>query len=168
MTRFWVKIAHLCSVIIFSSCLTFIFPLFCTGMQWVGMLGQLSLSGRQQRVFLRLRIEDLKPQIPQYHTRQMRRSFKLQCNNLTGMSPPVQHYLYNCLTDDSTASNANQQDIDYRMRLVVLGELPELCADLRTLNTGHPNEYDTFLGILQSLNREVTTKDERRHGIAHF
>ena len=44
-------------------------------------------------------VEDLKPQIPQYHGRQMRRSFKLQCNNLTGISPAAQHYLYSCLTD---------------------------------------------------------------------
>ena len=73
-------------------------------------------------------IEDLKPRIPQYHIRQMRRSFKLQCNNLTGISPALQRYLYSCLLDDSTASNTNHQDIDYRMRLVVLGELPELCA----------------------------------------
>ena len=74
-------------------------------------------------------IEDLKPQIPQYHTRQMRRSFKLQCNKQSYWnSPAVHRYLYSCLTDDSNASNANQQDIDYGMRLVVLGELPELCA----------------------------------------
>ena len=54
------------------------------------------------------------------------------------------------------------------MRLVVLGELRELCADLSTLNTGRPNEYDTFLGILKGLIREVTAEDERRHGIAHL
>ena len=114
-------------------------------------------------------IENLKPQILQYHTKQMRRSFKLQCNNRTGISPAVQHYLYSCLTDDSTASNANQRDIDYRKRLVVLGELPELCVNLCTLNTGCPNEYDTFLGILQSLIiREVTAEDEWCHGIAHL
>ena len=114
-------------------------------------------------------VEDLKPQIPQYHTRQMRRTFADQCSNVTRITPSVRRYMYSFLSgDNSSSTNTVTRDVDYRMRLVVLGELPEVGADLRHMCTGRPNRYDTFLGILQELVRDVTAEDERRHGIAHM
>ena len=55
------------------------------------------------------------------------------------------------------------------MRLVVLGELPELSADLRHLSAGRPDQFDTFLAAAQEIIRDsFTAEDDRRHGVAHM
>ena len=56
--------------------------------------------------------------------------------------------------------HANQWDTGYCMCLVVSSDPPDLCINLCTLNTGCPDEYDAFLGILQGLIREVIAEDE--------
>ena len=56
------------------------------------------------------------------------------------------------------------------MRMVCLGELPEICADLRSVspNIGRPEQFDEFLQILQELIRDVSAEDERRNRVAHM
>lgn len=111
-------------------------------------------------------IEDLKPKIPQYHTEEMRRSFSAHCRDLSGIPPHVRRYMYAQLTGDASAPS--NPDIEYRMRMVVLGELPEVAADMRHLNKGQPQKFDVFLAALEEVIQEVTAEDERRRGLAHM
>ena len=115
-------------------------------------------------------VEQLKPRIPQYHTRQMWHTFAEQCSNLVRISPSVRRYFYTCLTGDSTAaSSVVERDVDHCMRLVVLGKLPELSADLCHLATGRPGMFDVFLAAAQEIIRDsFVAEDDRRHGIAHM
>ena len=114
-------------------------------------------------------VAELKPKLPEYHTRQMRRSFSQQCSNLTDVTPATRRFMYSLLTgDDSAPETSQQRDLDFRVRLVVLGQLPELAADLRHLNGGRPGVYDEFLSVVQAITREFMAEDERRHGAAHF
>eukprot|EP00117_Sycon_ciliatum_P050684 scpid23387/ scgid35748/ len=114
-------------------------------------------------------VEKLRPSIPQYHTRQMRQNFTEMCSNITTISPIVRRYLYTCLSGDaSTPETAVERDTEERMRLVVLGELPELAADLRHLSSGRPGGYDVFLAAAQDIIRDCTAEDKRRHGVAHM
>lgn len=53
------------------------------------------------------------------------------------------------------------------MRLVVLGELPELAADLRHLSGERPGGFDVFLAAAQEI-KDFTAEDERRHRCAHL
>ena len=75
----------------------------------------------------------LKPQLPEYHTRQQRLDFRTSYGNLTKISPAARRALYSELTGDSSASP--NPDMDARVRLVVLGESPEHVYDLKRLNT---------------------------------
>ena len=112
-------------------------------------------------------IEELKPQLPSYHT--MRRQFAKQCSNLTSITPAARRFLYSSLTGDSSAPPTSEvRDIEYRMQMVVLGELPEVAADLRHLNDGKPALYDIFLSIVQDMIRDYTAEDDRRQGTAHL
>ena len=52
--------------------------------------------------------------------------------------------------------------------MVVLGELPEVAADLRHLNKGQPQKFDVFLAALEEVIQEVTAEDERQRGLAHM
>ena len=112
--------------------------------------------------------EALKKDIPQYHTRHMRAEFASQCAHLTGISPAVRRFLYGQLTDD--ASTSENPAVEERLHLVCLGELPEICADLRSASPdiGRPGQFDEFLCILQELIRDVSAEDERRNRVAHM
>ena len=74
--------------------------------------------------------------------------------------------MYNQLTSDFSASR--NPDIDHRMQLVVLGELPELAADLRHLGTGRPQQFEEFLSGVQDVLQSFTAEDERRRSTAHL
>ena len=65
-------------------------------------------------------IEDLKQKIPQFHTQEMRRSFSAHCQDLSGIPPHVRRYMYAQLTGDASAPS--NPDIEYQLRMVVLGE----------------------------------------------
>ena len=114
-------------------------------------------------------IEELKPKLPQYHTRQMHRAFAEHCSNLASITSAARRFLYSSLTGDTSAPETSRlRDLDYRVKLVALGELPELAADLRHLNDGQPGRYNEFLGILQGMVRDFMAEDDRRHGGAHM
>ena len=110
--------------------------------------------------------KSLKPRIPQYYTQAMKREFASKCSNLTGISPYVRRFMYAQLTGDSSA-NCNPE-LEQRMRLVVLGELPELAVDLRHVNSGRLEKYDAFLTALREVVQDATAEDERRRGVAHM
>ena len=111
-------------------------------------------------------VEKLRPHLPQYHTRHMKAAMADTCKNLSGITPCVRRLLYASLTGDCSAS-ANPQ-LESRLRLVVLGDLPEVCADLRYLNSGQPAKYELFLQKLQERIADEVAEDERRRGVAHM
>jgi hypothetical protein len=114
-------------------------------------------------------IDRLKETLPQYHTRQMKRNFKMQCEHLVAITPTVRRCLYSCLTADESAPHSQaERDIDFRMKLVALGDLPDLCADLRSLYSGRPTVYDAFLSAVEEVLTDYTAEDDRRHRTAHL
>ena len=125
-----------------------------------------SISENDRRTALIRAVEELKPLLHQYHTQEMRRIFASKCNNISAINPHLRRFLYGQLTGDT--SSPSNPDIDYRMRLIALEELPELAADFRHLNEGRPGKFDVFLDALQGLIQDATAEDERRRGIAHL
>jgi hypothetical protein len=110
-------------------------------------------------------ITSLKPSLPEYHTRQMKREFKARCARLAKVTPAFLDCIYRELTMDASA--ANRPDVQERIRLILLGETG-LVADLRSLNTGRPlGTYDRFFSKMATVIEEAICADERRHGVAH-
>jgi hypothetical protein len=110
-------------------------------------------------------VTSLKPSLPEYHTRQMKREFKARCARLAKVTPAFLDCIYRELTMDASA--ANRPDVQERIRLILLGEAG-LVADLRSLNTGRPlGTYDRFFSKMATVIEEAICADERRHGVAH-
>ena len=110
-------------------------------------------------------VAQLKPSLPEYHTRQMKREFKARCTGLATVTPAFLDGIYRELTMDASA--ACRPDVQERIRLILLGETG-LVADLRSLNTGRPlGTYDQFFGKMATVIEETICADERRHGVAH-
>ena len=76
-------------------------------------------------------LAQIKPLLPEYHTRQMRKNFKSKFFNLASVSPSTVDFIYKELTLDKSV--AEHPDTQNRLRLTFLGELGSL-ADLRKLN----------------------------------
>ena len=74
--------------------------------------------------------------------------------------------MYAQLTDNSSADC--NPELEQRMQLVVLGELPELTVDLCHVNSGRPEKYDVFLNALQGIVQDATAEDKKRRGVAHM
>lgn len=110
----------------------------------------------------------LESQLPVFHTRQMRRDFYAQYGRLSGMSPAVMRAVYFDLTGDATASTGCSPDVDQRMRLYILGELPEIITDLRHMNSGRPQAYDQFFDVASHVLQDWLAEDDRRHGAMHL
>jgi hypothetical protein len=110
-------------------------------------------------------VTKLKPSLPEYHTRQMKREFKARCTGLATVTPAFLDGIYRELTMDASA--ASRPDVQERIRLILLGETG-LVPDLRSLNTGRPlGTYDQFFSKMATVIEETICADERRHGVAH-
>ena len=96
--------------------------------------------------------------LPVYHTRQMRKEFYHKYGSLQGISPVVPRSVYFDLTGDATQMKASEK-IDQRMKLYVLGELPETAVDLRHMN---------FFTVCEQVIHDWVAEDDRRHGVAHL
>ena len=105
--------------------------------------------------------------LPVYHTRQMRRDFYQKYGGLQGMSPVVLRSIYFDITGDATQMKASKA-VDERMRLYLLGELPEVAVDLRHVNTGRPEVYNDFFALAEQVIQDWIAEDDRRHGVAHL
>ena len=69
-----------------------------------------------------------------YHTRQMRQKFYTKYRQLSGMTLAVMRAVYTELTGD--AARSSRSEVDRRMQLYLLRELPEIGVDLRHMNSG--------------------------------
>ena len=115
-------------------------------------------------------VESIKPQLPPYHTREMRRSLfaKFGCVSQS-VQPAVLRYFYRDLTGNCSApSNLTEAEIDGRVRQVLDMEPEDLqtVTNLRSLNSSAEHaKYDVFWDpCSQHLNKSVgTAVDDRQH-----
>ena len=111
-------------------------------------------------------LQEVRPQLKEYHTRAQRRMFKQSLSNLATVQPSVADLIYKELALDASA--AEHPETQERLRLIYLGN-HGLLADLRHVNPGRPSgTYDQFFEVLGDLVEGITAADERRHGMAHL
>lgn len=116
-------------------------------------------------------VEIIKPLLPQYHTRAMKRSLFSKFGRVTNsIKPAILRAFYREISGDCSAStNLVEAEIDNRVQLVLdmEPENPNTVIDLRSLNssTGRA-KYDVFWdNCSRVLNEYVgTAVDDRRHG----
>ena len=114
-------------------------------------------------------LKTVEEHIPKYKTREMRRVFQNQKNNLHSVNIPkhILRYMYSTLIGDNSAEATSHQ-IDERIRLAIETEDPELVTDLRRLNKGRPGDaFTIFFRELEAILEQLTA-DDRRHGVAHM
>ena len=112
-------------------------------------------------------IEKLKKDIPQYHTRVMRRAM---CDKfglvMSSTKKSVLRHLYKDLTSDCSASaNLAESEVDERVTALFELEEPSLVYDLRDHFSGRQSKFDTFWQKAKEyLEEDVgTAVDDRRH-----
>jgi hypothetical protein len=111
-------------------------------------------------------IFQIKPKLPEFHTRSMIRNFKGKFANIAKISASAVEMIYKELALD--ASVAQHPETQQRLRLIFLGETG-LLVDLRNLNSGRPTgHFDVFFEKLGEIVEAVSAADERRHNVAHF
>ena len=115
-------------------------------------------------------VESIKPQLPVYHTRAMRKSMFAKFGRLTSaVSPATLRYFYRDLTgDNSSASNISEAEIDSRVQqlLDMEPEDPQTIVDLRSLNSSTERaRYDVFWDHCSKYVNECigAAVDDRRH-----
>lgn len=114
-------------------------------------------------------IHNLRPKLPEYHTRKMRLEFYSIYEKISGVTipPHILRSIYATLTGDATTDQ--NPAIDQRMRTAVMASDPELIVDLRHLNKGRLSDtFDVFFSTLEHDLEELKAADERRHGIEHI
>ena len=118
-------------------------------------------------------IENLKKDIPQYHSRAMRRAaFEKFGLVIKTTKKSALRYLYKDLLGDSSASaNLEESEIDARVDTFFELEEPSLIYDLREHYKGNQSKFDVFWQRAKEyLEEDVgTAVDDRRHStIVHM
>jgi hypothetical protein len=85
-------------------------------------------------------VAQLKPQLPEFHTRQMKKTFKQKCEGLAKITPSFLEGIYHELA--MHASTAGRPEVQERIRLILLGETG-LIPDMRSINPGRPSGKST-------------------------
>ena len=113
-------------------------------------------------------VKELEKELPEFHTRQMRREFIEHVGKL-GTNIPS-HLIRNVYAELSFDATKDQNPLmDERARQAVLGEDAELIIDMRHSNPGRPGDtFKVFFEKLKEITEELTAADERRHGVSHF
>ena len=115
-------------------------------------------------------LKTVEEDIPKYKTKEMRRVFQKQINNLHSVNIPehILRYMYCTLTGDNSAKATSHQ-IDERISLANETEDPELVTDLCHLKKGHPGDtFTIFFHELEAIMQQLTAADDRCHSIAHM
>ena len=112
-------------------------------------------------------IEELKKDIPQYHTRAMKRVMYEKFGLVTpSTKKSVLRHLYKDLVGDCSASaNLSESEIDERVAALFELEEPSLVYDLRDHFSGRQSKFDIFWQKAKEyLEEDVgTAVDDRRH-----
>ena len=84
----------------------------------------------------------IKPNLPEYHTRHMKKEFREKLSYISSVKPSVADFIYKELTlDESAVMNPNIME---RIRLISLGEVGIL-PDMRVMNYGRSKgTFDVF------------------------
>ena len=118
-------------------------------------------------------IQRIEKQLPQFHTRAMRRKFQeemlLISTDIRGSTAVA---IYQRLTGDCTMmEDKKSKEIQERMRQIIDTQDPDLIADMRQLNEGRPAEFEEFWKEGQAVinQAQLEAVDDRRHGtITHM
>ena len=106
----------------------------------------------------------LEPQLPEFHTRAMKRTFKEKFRQIAKVTQGAMETMYQEPSLDASAHS--MPHINECLRLILAGETG-LIPDLRVY--GRPGgKYDAFFIKLEEVVEEVTAADDRRHGVAHL
>ena len=145
---------------------------------WIWHSDATSIDNALQRV--QPIIEHLKQNIPQYHTRAMRREayakfgLVMATTNksvLRHLYKSVLRHLYKDFVSDSSASaNLSEAEIDSRVNLLFELEDPSLVYDLRHHFSGSQAKFDTFWDEAKKLIQEdvgVAVDDRRHSAVIH-
>ena len=112
-------------------------------------------------------IENVRKQLPQYHTRAMRKAMFEKFGRISpAVKPAALRFFYRELTgDEACAATTEQEAVDKRIAQLVEMEDPHILQDLRALNKGKSSKYDAFWEKCeQFINEDVgLAVDERRH-----
>ena len=108
--------------------------------------------------------------IPKYHTRHMRASFRETFGSLVSAKPVLFDEMYRYLTNDClTPRNNASKEVRARLLLAVTCEDTDVVVDLREHN-GSPEKYSEFWeGVNDVLTRNFpSATEERRQSTASF
>ena len=113
-------------------------------------------------------IEDIKKDLPVYHTRAMRKAVFEKFGQVTpNVKKSVLRHFYRDLTaDQSGSSSLSEQEVDERLCALFELEEPDLIYDLRAQNSGRPSDrFQIFWQKAKDfLEEDVgTAVDDRRH-----
>ena len=106
----------------------------------------------------------IKPVLPEYHTRSMKKQFKDKVKNIASIQPSLVDFLYKLTSDASVAATPEMQQ---RLRMIFMAEIG-LLPDVRKLNKGRPNQIDEFFAKMEEVVEQFTAADERRHNVARM
>ena len=117
-----------------------------------------------------LTYEALKPRLPEFHTRQMRKEFVHRYTNLHAVPKLPSHILKNMYAELTLdASSVQNPTIEARMQEAIMSEDPDLVLDMRHLNTGRPNDtFQIFYDTLAETVESMMAADDRRHNVCHM
>ena len=91
-------------------------------------------------------IENIRSQIPRYHTRAMRSAMFEKFGRISpATKPSALRYFYRELTgDQAAASSTDQAVVDERIKQIIDMEDPNVLQDLRALNSGQATKFNTY------------------------
>lgn len=116
-------------------------------------------------------VNQLKPMLPEFHTRRMRKAFISQYCNINSSDGSIPKHILRSIYAELALDATKDQNptLDSRVRQAILAEDSDMILDLRHLNKGRPNDtFNEFFNILSAKVEELTAVDERRHNVAHF
>ena len=115
-------------------------------------------------------IEEIKKEIPVYHTRAMKKEFLTLYGRISPESKPyLLRSMYYALTKDSSAPRTTaEREIDERVQEALLAEDIDIIIDLRHLNSSSEDNFSLFWAKCNEYLTTCTTVHERRHDTVSF
>ena len=115
-------------------------------------------------------IEEIKKEIPVYHTRAMKKEFLTLYGQISPESKPyLLRSMYYALTKDSSAPRTTaEREIDERVQEALLAEDIDIIIDLRHLNSSSEDNFSLFWAKCSEYLTTCTTVHERRHDTVSF
>ena len=115
-------------------------------------------------------IEEIKSQIPTFHTRAMKQEFYDLYGRISPQSKPyILRSIYRSLTgDQSTSKTSSEDEIDNRVAEALSMEDPDIIIDLRELNSNKSDRFSVFWDKCSQFLSTCTSVHERRHDSVTF